>query len=154
RPRSVRPGPETPAPERFLRRPDLLERRPAVGRSLVPEEPAAVRPLEAQVHLEPAVVRPAAVRPGGLVAVDAEKRVQMRRMPRLAVLARRPPLPEPDGRFHGRDAHPGEDATRSRRLRPAHDLLPTPGRALVGVDLVSEPGDRRLPLRLRPRGGA
>ena len=72
-PRGVRPGPETPAPGRFLRRPDLLERRPVVGRALGPHEPRRIRLLEPEIHLQAAVVGPAPVGPAALEAMDAEK---------------------------------------------------------------------------------
>src|SRR3954453_4249033 len=79
-PRCVRPGPETPALGGFLRRPDLLERRPPVGGALPADEPGRVGALEAEVHLEPAVVAVAGVRPpAALEAVDAEPGRQMRR---------------------------------------------------------------------------
>src|SRR4051812_25745678 len=79
-PRSIRPGPETPASEGSFRRPDLLERRPVVGRALVPEEPGSVMALERDAHLQAAPVGVAGVRPAPLVAVDAEPIPQVRRV--------------------------------------------------------------------------
>src|SRR4051794_41706503 len=108
RPRGVRPGPETPAPGGFLCRPDLLERRPVIGRPLRAQEPWRVRPLEPEVHLQPAVVGPAAVPPAALVAVDAEELGQMRRPLGEPPGGRRPPLPEPHGSLDIGDAHPRE----------------------------------------------
>src|SRR5439155_17393407 len=90
-PRCVRPGPKTPALGRLLRRPDLLERRPAVGGAFPPDEPGRIGALEAEVHLEPAEVAVAGVRPpAALEAVDADPRPQMRRPHRPAVGRRRP----------------------------------------------------------------
>src|SRR4051812_17908133 len=82
-PRRVRPRPETPAAGCFFCCPDLLERRPVVGRPLRSEQPGAVGGLEAVVHLQPAPERCAAVRPAPLVAVDAEERREVRRVLRL-----------------------------------------------------------------------
>src|SRR5437660_411661 len=79
-PRRVRPWPEAPALERFPRRPDLLERGPVVGCALRSVEPAPVALLEAPVHLEPAVIGLAGVRPAALEAVDAEELAQVRRV--------------------------------------------------------------------------
>src|SRR3954464_11451445 len=93
KPRGVRPGPETPAPGGFLRRPDLLERRPVVGRPLGAQKPRRIRPLEAEVHLEPAVIRRPRVGPAPFVVVDAEKRRQMRRMRGPDARNMRPSLP-------------------------------------------------------------
>src|SRR5438309_4348250 len=96
-PRSVRPRPETPAPGGLLGRPDLLERRPVVRRALRSHEPGRIRPLEAEVHLQAAVVGAASVRPAALVAVDAEERRFVRRMRGLAPGRRGTPLPQPNG---------------------------------------------------------
>src|SRR5215475_13297494 len=79
-PRRVRPGIETPAPEGFLRRPDLLQGRPMIGRALRAEQPGAVRGLEAVVHLEAAPEGRTAVRPAALVAVNAHELPQVRRV--------------------------------------------------------------------------
>src|SRR5437763_13671039 len=79
-PRCIRPGVETPALCRSFRHPDLLEGRPVVGRPLRPKELAAVRSLEAAVHLQPAVVGAAALVPAALVAADAEELPQLRRV--------------------------------------------------------------------------
>src|SRR5579859_855490 len=76
----VRPGPEAARPRGADGRPDLLERRPVVGRALEEEEPRRVRTLEAEIHLEAAVVRAAAVRPAPFVVVDAEPGREMRRV--------------------------------------------------------------------------
>src|SRR5437764_8837415 len=95
-PRRVRPRPETPALARLLRRPDLLERGPVVGRSLQSIEPAPVSLLEREAHLEPAPVRRAGVAPASLVAVDAEPVAQVRRAKRAPVCRPGPPLPEQD----------------------------------------------------------
>src|SRR6266568_2030968 len=92
-PRRVGPGPETPAPGRFLGRPDLLERCPVIRRAFRPHEPGGVRPLKDEVHLQAAVVRTAAVRPAPLVVMDAEKRRLVRRMLRPAPGRRGPLLP-------------------------------------------------------------
>src|SRR3954454_9324248 len=79
KPRGVRPGPETPAPGGFLRRPDLLERRPVVGRALRAQETRGVDALEPEIDLHPAVVGLDAVPPAALVAVDAEDLGEVRR---------------------------------------------------------------------------
>src|SRR5581483_5166014 len=79
-PRGVRPGPEAPAPGGFFCSPDLLQGRPVVGRPLRPQEPGCVRVLEAEVHLQPAVVGATGVGPAPLVMVDAEELPQMRRV--------------------------------------------------------------------------
>src|SRR5215471_6107970 len=71
------------------RRPDLLERAPVIRRALVAEEPAAVGLLEPDVHLEPAVVGSARIRPTALVAVDAEPVAEIWRVRR--------PQPRPMG---------------------------------------------------------
>src|SRR2546421_8097945 len=96
-PRRVRPGPVTPAPGGFFRRPDLLERRPVVGRPLRPQEPAGIGLLKAEVHLEAAVVGPAAVRPAPLVVMDAEERRLVRRV-LCPPPGPRPPAPPPAAR--------------------------------------------------------
>src|SRR4051812_5291077 len=147
-PRRIRPGIETPALRRLFRHPDLLERRPVVGRALRPKERPAVGGLEADVHLQAAVVRAAAVGPAALVAVDAEELPEMRRSLRLPVGACGPPLPEGHRRLHMLDAHLGEDTPLGRCPRHAHQVLPAPSGALVGVDLPREPDDRRA---ARPR---
>src|SRR3954469_9714594 len=92
-PRGVRPGIETPAPDRFFRRPDLLEGRPVVGRSLRPEQPATVGRLEAVVHLQPAPEGRAGVPPAALEAVDAHERREVRRVRRLPAHKRGLPVP-------------------------------------------------------------
>src|SRR5690349_14910996 len=79
-PRGVGPRPETPGLERLLGGPYLLERRPVVGGAFSAQEGRRVRLLEPEVHLEPAVVRPARVRPGRFVAMDAEELPEVRRM--------------------------------------------------------------------------
>src|SRR3954451_13791823 len=78
-PRRVGPGIETPAPRRLFCHPDLLERRPVVGRALRPKERPAVGCLEPEIHLQTAVVGAAPVRPAALVVVDAEELIQVRR---------------------------------------------------------------------------
>src|SRR5207248_11361471 len=83
---------------RLLRHPDLLERRPVVGSALAEQESAAVRPLQGEVHLRPAVVRGAAVVPRAFVVVDAEEGRLVRRMSREAmdmVGAAPPQVPDP-----------------------------------------------------------
>src|SRR3954470_8040820 len=78
-PRRIRPGIETPALRRLFCHPDLLERRPVVGRALRPKERSAVGRLEPDVHLQAAVVRAATVGPASLVVVDAEELIQVGR---------------------------------------------------------------------------
>src|SRR5205823_1294989 len=95
-PRSVRPRPKPPAPQRFFRRPDLLERGPMVGSSLLAQEPPRVGVLEAEVHLEAAVVRAAGVRPAALVAMDTKECPEMRRVFRPPVDHVGAVLPEVD----------------------------------------------------------
>src|SRR3954454_9082028 len=153
-PRGVRPGVETPAFGRLLCHPDLLERRPVVGRALRPKERPAVGRLEPDVHLQPAVIRAAAVSPAALVVVDAEGLIQVRRPLRPPVGHHSPPLPEGYRRLDVLDAHLGEDTSLGRRPRHSHQVLPAPSRTLVGVDLLREPGDRRLAgLRLLAQHG-
>src|SRR5665647_2123629 len=147
-PRGVRPGPETPARERFLRRPDLLERRPVVGRSLAGVEPAAVALLEAEVHLEPAVVRRAGVRPAGLVVVDAEELAQMGRVLGASVRLRRPLPPLLGCPLDGGRSELGEPASAGRRQWSAHQALPVPGLLLKARDLAAVVGERPAPDRL------
>src|SRR6266540_3371959 len=140
-PRGVRPGPETPALVRFLRRPHLLERRPVIGRALRPEEAPAECPLEADVHLEPAVVGAAAVPPTRLEAVDAKKCRPVRRVGRPPPRLGGTPLPEQDRFLDVRNAHLVERPALGWGPAHAHEVLPAPGRALVGVDLSAEPGN-------------
>src|ERR1700681_4855807 len=97
RPCGVRPGPETPALEGFLRHPDLLQRRPVVGRPLQPVDPAPVPLLEGEVHLEPAPVRAADVVPGALVVVVAHPLAHMGRTLRAPVRSECSPLPRANG---------------------------------------------------------
>src|SRR4051812_36141379 len=92
-PRRVRPGIETPARGRLFRDPDLLERRPVVGRPLRPEQPAAVRGLEPVVHLQPAPEGCAGIGPAALEAVDAHERRVVRRVLRLPPRRAGKPLP-------------------------------------------------------------
>src|SRR4051794_20729394 len=134
-PRRVRPRVKTSAPCGSFGDPDLLERRPVVGRPFRPKEPPPVGRLEADVHLQSAVVRAAAVRPAAFVAMDAKELLQMRWPLSLAMCDCGPPLPEVDGSLHVLDAHLREHAPLGRRPRDAHEVLPAPGRALVGVDL-------------------
>src|SRR5205823_7841638 len=98
-PSRVRPRPEAATGRASaLGCPDLLERRPVIGRALAQVEGAPVPQLEADVHLEPAVVRPAAVRPRRLVAVDAEPGRVVRRVDGAPVGADRaapPDVPNP-----------------------------------------------------------
>src|SRR5438132_8250369 len=131
-PRCIRPGPKTPALGRLLRRPDLLERRPPVGGALPPHEPGGIGSLEAEVHLEPAVVAVAGVRaPAALESVDAEPGPQMRRPHGLPVSRGRPPPPERHGALDVRNAHLREHPAFCRRPRDAHEPLPPPGDPLV-----------------------
>src|SRR5437763_3865752 len=69
---SARPRREAAGVRGAHRHPDLLERAPVVRRALVAQEPAAVRLLERDVHLQPAPVGAAGIGPSALVAVDAE----------------------------------------------------------------------------------
>ena len=119
-----------------------------IGRALRAQEVAGIDLLEAEVHLEPAVVGAAAVCPAALVAVDAEKRGQMRRPVRLPACPSGTRLPEPNGSLDVGNAHLGEHAACGRRPRDAHQPLPAPGGALVAVDLAAEPGDGCRALRL------
>src|SRR6478672_13439519 len=130
-PRRVRPRVKTPAPCRSFGDPDLLEGRPVVGRPFLPKEPPPVGRLEADVHLQPAVVGAAAVRPAALVAMDAKELLQRRWPLSLAMCDGGPPLPEVDGSLHVLDAHLREHAALGRRPRDAHEVLPAPRRALV-----------------------
>src|SRR5512133_3934779 len=99
--RCVRPRRKAPRARRAHRDPDLLERAPVIRRALVTEEPAAVRLLEREVHLEAAPVRAAGIGPAALVAVNAEQGLVIRgvrRVPPRAVRAVPPApneLPEP-----------------------------------------------------------
>src|SRR5215471_9593682 len=60
-PRGAGPGVEASALRGFLRRPDLLEGCPVIGRALRPQQPRRILRLEVEVHLEPAVIRSVAV---------------------------------------------------------------------------------------------
>src|ERR1041384_1403191 len=80
RPRGVRPGPVPARPGGAHGGPDLLERRPVVGRALDPEEARRVAPLERDVHLQAAVVRAVRVCPAGLVTMDTKPGGEMRWM--------------------------------------------------------------------------
>src|SRR5436305_12809324 len=94
-PGRVRPRAEAEAASpRALRRPDLLERRPVVGRSLATEQRRRVARLERDVHLEAAVVGSAAVAPRRLVAVDAEPGVAVGLMEGLPPRPLRADTPE------------------------------------------------------------
>src|SRR6476646_9549451 len=109
--RRVRPRREASTARGTDGDPDLLECAPVVGGALVSQQPAAVPLLEAEVHLEAAPVRAARVRPAPLVVVDAEPRVELRRMVRSPpgrVFALSPGVREPaepcdraQGRVHG-----------------------------------------------------
>src|SRR5436309_5094324 len=123
-PRCVRPGPITPALERFLRRPDLLERRPVVGRSLAGVEPAAVAPLEALVHLEPAVIGRPGVRPAPLVVVDAEELPQVWRVQCRRVSVGQTVGPRPRRALERGRGPRGEPAPAPRRPADSHHTLP------------------------------
>src|SRR5438445_8426770 len=80
-PGRIRPRIEAAArAERALGHPHLLERRPVVGRSLPREQVAAVRPLEAEVHLQAAVVRRVWIPPRALEVVDARPGTSVRRV--------------------------------------------------------------------------
>src|SRR6266550_2499360 len=141
-PRCIRPGIKTPAPGRLFRRPDLLERRPAVRRAFPLDEPRSIGSLEPQVHLEAAVVAVAGVRaPPAFQAVDAEPRRKVRRTDGLAMSYSRPPSPERHGAPDVRDAHLRQHPALCRRPRHSHQALPAPRDALVAVHLVSEPSD-------------
>jgi len=108
--RRVRPWRKTPCARRAHADPDLLERAPVIRRALVVEEPAAVRLLEREVHLEAAPVRAPGIGPAALVVVDAIPGPQVRRVRRVPPSAVRavPPapdkLPEPPERACGRRA--------------------------------------------------
>src|SRR6476661_6147228 len=99
--RRVRPGGKAPRARRAYPDPDLLERAPVIRRALVAKEPAAVRLLEREVHLEAAPVRAAGIGPAALVVVDAVPGPHVRwvrRLPPRAVCAVPPApdeLPEP-----------------------------------------------------------
>src|SRR3954465_8708973 len=83
-PRGIRPRVEAaPGAEGSLGDPHLLERLPAIRGALRAQQPAAIVGLEAEIHLQASPIRRAAVVPGRLVAVDAEPRLQVRRMLRL-----------------------------------------------------------------------
>src|SRR5919201_2276462 len=80
-PRRVRPrGEAAAACKRPLGGPDLLQRRPVVGRALRPQQPAGVELLELNVHLEAAEEAvPGMCAPRPLVAMDTEPGAQVRR---------------------------------------------------------------------------
>src|SRR6266511_5895979 len=79
-PRGVRPRVEAAARAvGLLGDPHLLEGRPVLRRALRTQEDAAVVLLEADVHLQAAVVRGAVVPPRALVAVDAQPGASVRR---------------------------------------------------------------------------
>src|SRR3954470_12297387 len=82
---SVRPRREPAGPRCAHRDPDLLERAPVIRRAFVAKEPAAVRLLEREVHLEPAPVGAAGIGPAALVLVDAQPG------PEIRWVARAPP---------------------------------------------------------------
>ena len=116
--------------------PDLLERSPVVGRALAAQELPPVRPLEAEVHLEPAVVGRIRIVPAALVAVDAEPRRTMRRMtgaPQRADCASVPEAAHPEPVAPARI---GLGAARRRRPPDAHHVLPAPGHVPVAVNLL------------------
>src|SRR6476620_2610415 len=94
--RRVRPGGKAPCARRAYTNPDLLERAPVIRRALVAEEPAAVRLLEREVHLEAAPVRAAGIGPAALVVVDAIPGPQVRRVRRVPPRAVRAVPPAPD----------------------------------------------------------
>src|SRR6266508_5880969 len=64
---------------RALGHPHLLEARPVVGGSLVPQEPGPVLPLEREVHLEAAEVRSVRVAPRALIPMDTDPGAEMGR---------------------------------------------------------------------------
>jgi hypothetical protein len=116
-----------------------------VGRALVPEQPAAVGLLEAEIHLEAAPVWAARIRPAPLVVVDAEPRVEPRwmvRPPPHRVLSLPPGVgepPQPDDRGlrgpHRKQAH------GPRRRTAANDGHPAPGAGPVVPDMTVPAGD-------------
>src|SRR5439155_10467691 len=127
------------APMRTLGGPHLLERRPVIGRPLACEQPTAVDALEAEIHLQAAVVAVAGVRrPATFEVVDAEP------LPLVRGILGAPARLE-------RDAVPHRDLCLDvgRRVLevagelPSHRALPMPGLVAVSVDLM-------LDVALRP----
>src|ERR1700730_14208168 len=77
----VRPGIEaSAAPVRTFGGPHLLERRPVIRRPLARKESPAVGALEAEVHLQTAVVRRIRIVPRTFEAVDPEQLLLVRRV--------------------------------------------------------------------------
>src|SRR5579862_2456230 len=81
----IRPRRETAGVRGTHGDPDLLERAPVVGGAQVTQQPAAVRLLEGEIHLEAAPVGAAGIHPASLVAVDAHP------VPELGRVLRVPP---------------------------------------------------------------
>src|SRR5881227_200904 len=144
---SARPRREAAGVRGAHRHPDLLERAPVVRRALVAEEPAAVRLLEREVHLQPSPVGAAGIGPAALVAVDAEPGPEIRwvvRAPPRSVCDVPPtPLqpPQPPERASGERAS-GKRARDVRRRAAAHDRQPVPRTAAEAPD-VAPPGGCR-----------
>lgn len=147
--RGIRPRREAPSVRGTHGNPDLLERAPVVGGALVLEEPAPVRRLERKVHLEAAPVRAARVRPAPLIVMDAEPRVEPRRMvcpPPDRVLSPAPCVREV--------SEPWERARRGACGEHAHDAggraaadhrQPTPGAGPEASNVAVPVGDCSQP---------
>src|SRR3954447_22430916 len=136
-PRGVRPWVEAaPGVEGSLCHPHLLERLPAIGGALRVRCRAAVVGLKAEIHLQAALMRGAAVVPGRLVAVDAEPRLQVRRMLRLLAGRFRAAPPERNRVLDVADIHLRECPAFGLSQRPAHQALPVPRCALEREDLL------------------
>src|SRR5262249_55329294 len=126
--RGVRPGIEAPCGMGPLGNPHLLERRPPIGRALRAQQVRAVGLLEAEVHLQAAVVGGVWLVPGPLVAMDAEPLTLVRRAASADPDRGRAVLPDAEDPLAVCGARSAEVRSRGRRAAGAEDRLPVPRR--------------------------
>src|SRR6266536_784812 len=138
----VWPWPKTTCFESPLRDPHLLERRPVLGGAFCTQQSGAVGLLELAVHLQPAVVGCIGVGPAGLVAVNAEPLVLVRRVQRLPLRTQCAAEPEPHHPLPVRNAAYLVCAGGVAGSRLLHHLLPAPGLVAVLADPVEQ--ERKL----------
>src|SRR5690348_8625249 len=135
--RSVRPRREAADAPGADRDPDLLERAPVVGGSLVLQEPAAVPGLEGVVHLQAAPVGAPGIGPAAFVVVDAKPAPQpgwMIRLPPRPVLA---PLPRPRELLEPLERVAGENTGVACRRTPVHHREPPPRAGAKALDMTT-----------------
>jgi hypothetical protein len=142
--RGIRPRREAARVRGAHRDPDLLERAPVIRRPSVTEEPAAVRLLEREIHLEPAPVRTSRVAPTSLVAVDAEPTPEIGRMRRTPPRLVGAMPPAPFELMEPREGASGQQARGVRRRVAIHHRQPV-------LRVQAEPSDVAPPEGCRPQ---